>query len=557
MRNCDTIAYLLLIRVADSGRVYPRLRMAKPRKPPPKSSKAADKKTSAPPTKKTGAKPASKPAPKPAKPVPGPALIKPKDKKVKPSRTLEPVGGDGDTLHGKPIEVPSELDRMRQWPGRLAPGVRAVVGWDVSSVADALRSHALGNLRSSGILLDDLKVNPIIGHCISVRQEAFRTLPRVVMPGKGENAKRFADFIKEVLPDILPDGTIDDWWLHHEFMGESVSAMDWEERTDGKDRWWLPYIKPWHPSQLYHYYRPDVGERTPDGQILAAHTRDRGPVIVEAGFGRWVHISRGTLQPWLNGLIRALAEPYLGDTYTLRDNMALQQRFGQGILKLIHPVEWNDQQAAEGVATVQTAGGGGVIPCPTTKDGNRKVDIELVNANATGASLFDLTERRLLRRFLIALLGQDMTTVGQTGGFAQAAIHNQVLWHKRERDAATFGDARLMHEMGDDGKPKRRWVPYNGPIRQQITRWIAWFNEGNFEAAPYVYFDAQEPEDRLAKAQAEATVAASKAAAMKSIVDALPGLQGIVPQTQADVEFMFEQLGIQLHAPVELTNPKK
>lgn len=496
--------------------------------------------------KGTAKEPGAAPRPAPQKPAPPPP--KPtKRKGERPSRTLQPVMNSGEAGPPAP-KFPGDEERIGQWPMRGAPGVDTLFGWDVDSVGNALRLHANGQPRKSGLLLDDLRANPIVGNCVETRQEAWRTLPRAVVPGRGAGASRFADFVREVLPDILPDGTLDDWWLHLAFQGESLSGMDWEERTDGRDRWWLPLIKPWHPSQFYHQYRPDVAARTADGQVVVANTRDQGPLIVEPGMGRWVYVARGTLTPWLNGLIRALGEPFLGDTYTLRDNLALQERFGQGVVKFFHPVEWNAAQVDVGVATVRSSGRGGVISCPQTTgpDGKmiRKVDLEMLAADATGASIFDLTERRLLRRFLISLLGQDMTTVGQTGGFAQAAIHNQVLWHKRERDAATFGDARLVVDVDDAGKVRRKWVPYTGPIRQQIMRWVAWFNVGSFDAAPYVYWDATPPEDLTEKHKAEAQAASQKAATVASLVAAIPALRELYPDL--DPSFVFEQCGVTL-----------
>lgn len=425
-------------------------------------------------------------------------------------------------------------------------------GWDVESVGSALRDHAHGKPVKSGILLDDVVANPIVGHCLEVRQEAFRTLPRNVTKGRGENADRCRDFIAEILPDIIPDGTIDDWHKHYVFMGESLSGMDWEERTDGRDRWWLPLIKPWHPSQTYHQYMPHLAERSPDGQALLAVTREHGPVLVEAGWGRWVHFSKGTLSPWLNGLIRALGEPYLGDTYTLRDNLALQERYGQGVTKMFHPVEWNAEQVDASIWSVRSSGRGGVISCPQTSDGKRRVDLENLPVEAGGAQLFDLTERRLLRRFLIALLGQDMTTVGQTGGFAQAAIHAQVLWHKRERDAAAFGDARLYVELDPAGRPRRRWIPYSGPIRTQILRWIALFNFGSFDCAPYVWWDATPPEDLAEKEKHEVDAGLKRSQALASLMGALPQLQATLYKSglpPADVEFLLEQMGLKIWRP--------
>lgn len=506
------------------------------------------------------ARPQAAPAPKqikygPQDPEGNTALRQEKKERAKPVRTLVPIAGSGKQ-DPKPDKTPEDW-RLQQWPTRGAPGVGLTFcGWDVETLQRALVEHAMGNPRMTGVLLDDMKVNPIIAHGIEVRQEAFRTLPRQISPGgvgpRGgqppDEFVRFADFWREVLPDIIPDGTLDDWWLHLAFMGESLSAMDWEERTDGRDRWWLPYIKPWHPSQMYHYYRPDRGDRTPDGQVLAAITRDRGPLIVEPGGGRWVYISRGTLAPWQNALVRVLGETFLGDTFTLRDNLALQERYGQGVTKMFHPVEWAFDKVDAAVGSVYASGKGGVIPLPMTADGKRRADLELLAPSAAGAGLFDMTERRLIRRILISLLGQDMTTVGQTGGFAQAAIHNQVLWHKRERDAATFGDARLVNYVDEFGKIQRKWVPYSGPIRQQIARWVAYFNVGTFDAAPFTYYDATPPEDALDKEEKEARAASSRATGLAALAKFLPDLA----LSEADLEYLLKQCGIILRAPKEV-----
>jgi hypothetical protein len=194
-----------------------------------------------------------------------------------------------------------------------------------------------------------------------------------------------------------------------------------------------------------------------------------------------------------------------------------------------------------------------VISCPTTADGKRRIDAELLEADATGYQLFDLTERRLLRRFLISLLGQDMTTVGQTGGFAQASIHNQVLWHKRERDAASFGDARLSVEVDDRGWAHKRWVPYNNVLRDQLTKWIAYFNFGDFSLAPYIWWDATPPEDRVEKEKVMLEAAVKRGKALQAYANSLEKLNANLPVTLTpeDYEHLAEQCGFRLHKPEE------
>ena len=390
--------------------------------------------------------------------------------------------------------------RIQQWPVRAAPGVGTVFGWDVTSVRSALAAHASGSFSASGALLDDMVTNPILGHCNEVRKESFRTLPQNFTPGSGPNAVRCRDFLRELWPDICPLQTMDEWWTHRTYMGESVSAMDWEIRTDGRDRWWIPKIRPWHPSQTYRAFLPDMSNSpgaSGDGRVMVAITREKGPVVVEPGLGRWLMFSNGTLSPWMNGLIRNLAESYLGDTYTLHDNLALQERFGQGFFKLHHPMSWNDKQVANSMSSIRGAGRGGVVSCPEDASGKKRVDVDLVRADAAGYQLFDMTEKRLLRRFLIALLGQDGTSMQGSGPYTQMVVHSSILWNKREMDAANFGDARLSVQVDDYGLSQKRWIPHNGVIRSQLTKWISYFNFGNFEDAPYVWWDATPPEDRL------------------------------------------------------------
>jgi len=477
--------------------------------------------------------------------------------KIKPARVLEPASAGPDP-QSLPEKTP-DTESIGQWQVRAMSSTGSLFGWDVDTLGIALRSHVDGNFRESGMLMDDVTANPIIRHCLEVRQEAFRTLPRIVTPSREHDAvaTRCADFWREVMPDIIPDSTLDDWHKNLEFMGFSPSGMDWEERTDGRDRWWLPRIRPWHATHTYMQYLPDfqpVSATQVDGRVFVALTRTKGPIIIEPGMGRWVFFQKGTLNPHMNGLIRTLATPYLGDELTLADNLALQERFGQGVYKLHHPVEWQGKNIDRSIRSIRESGHGGVISCPESSDGKRKIDVNLLEADATGYQMFDLTERRLLRRFLISLLGQDMTTVGQTGGFAQASIHNQVLWHKRERDAASIGDARLSIMTDDQGWTHKRWVPHNGTIRSHIVRWIAYFNFGSFEAAPYTWWDATPPEDRVEKEKIQLEAALKRSKALQAFATSLERINANIGKTGVkltpdDFEYLAEQCGFRLHRP--------
>ena len=80
------------------------------------------------------------------------------------------------------------------------------------------------------------------------------------------------------------------------------------------------------------------------------------------------------------------------------------------------------------------------------------LDADLLRADGAGYQTFDATEKRILRRVLIALLRQDMTTTGTTG-IADNDPRQMSLWKCREDDATTYGDARCMTEWEDMGHP--------------------------------------------------------------------------------------------------------
>jgi hypothetical protein len=468
--------------------------------------------------------------------------------------------GSGEGKEGKPSEPDDALqERLNQLPIEAAPGVDSAFGWDVVRIREALRQHASGRFGLSGLLKTDVLHNPIIGHAVEVRQEAFTTLPQNFTPGnKSKEAKRARDFIREAWPDICPPSLYNELWEDLRFMGDSVSAIEWELRTDGADRWWLPRIKPWHPTHLEVQYRPDLPNSlhtSVDGHAMLAITRDKGLVAVQPGFGRWLHFKLSPRQSWTKGLLANLAISFLGDEYTLEDTLALQETFGQGFWKLFHPAGWSNRQVEASKLSVYRAGRRGVIGLPMDMKGVKLADLDLVRADSTGQQIFESTEKRLLRRFLIVLLGQDGTTVQGSGPYTQMAALTNVLWHKREKDAAAFGDARLTVKTNQHGIGEKRWIPHNGTFRSQLTKWIAYFNFGAFEHAPYIWFDATPPEDRLARERVMLDAAGKRGRAVSALGRGLDELIAMAkaanPPVEVDIEWIAEQCGLSLTRPPE------
>ena len=443
----------------------------------------------------------------------------------------------------KPPQDPP-IDNINQYPYYAGPD--PISGWSVDLLASALGQHQRGMFQQSGILAEDMAANPWINHCLERRSEFFTTTALNVTPAGRGDARRCADFVREVLPDILPLTILKD--LHRQFimMGQAVAVMDWAEYRDGADRVWLPRIKPWQPQLTYYQQFADAD--SVDMGALVATTLNRGLVRVDAGESRWVVFSQSRLKPWMRGAVRTLGEAYLGDTYNFRDNMAFQDKFGRGIYLLRHPVSWKDEEITTAVGSLRFGGGGGVFPCPTTPKGEKIVDLELVRADGTGFKTFDATEDRVKTRIFITLLGQNMTSEGAPGGFAQARVHEHGLWRIFESDASYFGDAALTvseeRQEGSFPHVLRQWQPRNGVIRSQITKWIALWNFGNMDLAPYVWWNATQPEDVREQQKSKGETMESSAKALSSVAVAIEklGAAGV----DFDAGYLLEQTGLKL-----------
>lgn len=402
----------------------------------------------------------------------------------------------------KPSRNPP-TSNINQW-GYFA-GVEPINGWSVDLVSQALTTLRQGQFSLAGVLADDMAASPFISHCLEILDEFFTTTPCQVVPAARGEARRCADMWREVLPDVLPLSVLKDLHRSYRMMGFAAAALDWVEYKDGANRVWLPRVKPWQPQLLYYQQFADAD--TVDLGALVAITLNQGLVRVDAGQSRWVLFRQSQLKPWLRGAVNTLAEAYLGDASNFRDNMAFQDRFGRGIMKLHHPVSWKDEEILRAASTLRHGGGGGVMPLPTGPRGEKVADLDLVQADGTGFKTFESTDKRVRDRILIALLGQNMTSVGSAGGFAQARVHENGLWRKFEQAAAAFGDAVMTVTEEDEAatpgtfeRVRRQWVPRDGVIRSQICRWFSLWNFGDMDIAPYTYWNASAPEVMLEQA---------------------------------------------------------
>jgi hypothetical protein len=145
-----------------------------------------------------------------------------------------------------------------------------------------------------------------------------------------------------------------------------------------------------------------------------------------------------------------------------------------------------------------------------------------------------------------------MTSAGSTGGFAQARIHENGLWRKLEQRGASFGDAALTTTIqpveGSSPKVLRQWQPRDGVLRTQLTKWIALWNFGDMDLAPYIYWDVTAPADVTEQQETAAKGAEAAAKAMQAVATSVKSLTeaGLVAGKDFDVGYLLEQAGVRM-----------
>lgn len=442
-----------------------------------------------------------------------------------------------------------DQNRLTQFGAQYA--MAPLFGWTVASLADALGSHAAGSFGLSAKLAEDMASHPYIADALAERRRVFYVCPQNVSPsetiGERRRARRCADFLREVLPVILPQATLNDLQRHEILMGQAIYGINWVCVRDGADRWWLPEVVPWDPA-LTGYWSGQGNPDTADGGAYMATSQSHGVLKVEPGKGRWGLIARRTLQPWLGSGVRSLGDAYVAEGYNFRDNLVHQERWGRGIIKLKYPRSYNQQEINACTAGLVEGSGGGVLQCPTDESGNQGVDAELLKYDGQGWQTFDSTEQRIIQRILVALLRQDLMTTGKTG-IAANDPRMVAAWSAVMEDAGVYGDARCVSVAEDYDQRKvtvPQWIPTTGPFRRDLWRWLAYWNFGDFDLAPHVWWDATPYDQFEARQDGLAKRGKDRAAILRDVAIALEKLP---PGT--DAAYLLEQCGIKLTRPVE------
>jgi phage gp29-like protein len=264
-------------------------------------------------------------------------------------------------------------------------------------------------------------------------------------------------------------------------LGIGVGELIWE-RTSGA---WTPTLKVWHPQFVYWDWLT---------RAYWVITQD-GPIQITPGDGKWILFTPGeTNRGWMEGLVRAIALPWLVRLWARRDWARYSEVHGLPTRKAILPKDLDEDVEAAYMADIASLGSEPVIASKIdVNTGKAHFDYELVEATANTWDGIAKLKADADIDIAVAILGQNLTTQVDGGSFAAASAHNLVRLDICEADAEMFSTC----------------------LREQALKPWAIFNYGDAELAPYPRWQVRPPDDQQkvatnAKAWAEAAEAVQR-----------------------------------------------
>jgi phage gp29-like protein len=232
---------------------------------------------------------------------------------------------------------------------------------------------------------------------------------------------------------------------------------------------WIPRLDPWHPSHFR--YEATLGH-------WIANTKE-GPLTVDLLSGKWAAYSLDGKSPWLEGLVRRLAIPWLIRQLTYRDWARYSEIHGLPIRKATIPAEASKEQKDNFWAGIVELGNESTIEIPELGNGQGAFDLELVEAASKSWEGFKELLSKCESSISITILGQNLTTEVKGGSLAAAQVHENVKHDFISDDAVTFCDA----------------------FRDGVLRPFTVFNYGDTSLTPTLKIDTEPPADLKSDAE--------------------------------------------------------
>ena len=358
------------------------------------------------------------------------------------------------------------------------PGIKS--SWSVSQVRSALRSLEDGDFSDAAQLVDAMGRDDRLTAVLQTRINALLRADFKLMPANVDDEDKAAEaaaMAESWWWRLVPESQLAQllrWWL---MCGVAIGEIVWELTADE----WRPCLKVWDMQWAW----ADREQRcyfltTREGQIRVPYG---------GGDGKWVVLGQGE-SPWMNGLVRCLAVPWLVRQFAMRDWARYSERHGMPIVLADVPAvsDAEDKDAFQSDLAVLSTDTTIQLPTNVDEDGAR-FDLRLLEATDQNSDGFKDLIRHVDDCFAIALTGNNLTTQIDAGSLAAAQVGGEV---KRER---TLGDAQML----------------STELHCQLLEFWAGYNLGDIGLAPWPHWDVSPPVDL--KLEAETLVALGSAVA--------------------------------------------
>lgn len=345
---------------------------------------------------------------------------------------------------------------------RDLPNIQSLTTWTVQQQRSAIWSHMWGVFEESGQLVDAVIGDDRIQATLGSRISNLFGRPVIIEPSqhpdvKGSDAAReVADAWAAHWPNMATPAVMTELAAYSILMGFEPFQIPWD--TSGPI--WLPYMRPWHPRFTYYHW----GLRK-----FVAFSLD-GPLAILPGNGKWgLHAPYGEYRGWIRGAIRAVATPWLGRHWALRDWLRFSEVHGIPIRKAIVPAASDETQRDAYEAALAKLGNESTIMVSRGVDGSNGYDLELVEAKDTAWESFPGLRDHCDMAIVLAIMFQNLTTEVTGGSLAATSSHMDV-----RDDAASYDNEE-----------------WKSTIHCQVAQPFAWLNYGDAKLAPVTRWDVQ------------------------------------------------------------------
>lgn len=305
------------------------------------------------------------------------------------------------------------------------------ITWTVPMARQALQELEMGMMHRSAILADSMTRDDRVSATLRTRTRALLGLPRSIMPtDETRVAKKIATALETDFDVIAPEQTIAALMRWAVLLGVSVAELIWEQHefSDGSSRW-IPRLKVWHPQFLSYRW---------DTQSWWLSTQD-GQIEIKAGTGQWLILEMGSQRPWMEGLVRELAIPYLIRQFAMRDWARYSEVHGQPtkIAKVPNSSTKDDQELF--FKSIRNLGREALVKMVQSTDSSTPgYAFDLLEAKANTWTGFQGLIKQMDSSIAISVLGQNLTTEVSGGSRSAAEVHERKELDIIEADVAVL-----------------------------------------------------------------------------------------------------------------------